>query len=153
MPFTILPCTDADMPPAFALVTETFQHEQPYHDALWPEHWKPDGQKAGVARFRASCRSEPNLHFVKAVDDASGQLAGLVRYYVLPHGEELDEGELEGDYWPTEEEREYACHLYREYLSLRRRTVREVGTPFVCESGPWPPMLIRCCCLSFSRFL
>ena len=141
MAFQVLPCEIEDMQEAFALVTDTFQHDQPYHDALWPDHWTARGQEIGAKRFQASKVSEPNLRFLKAVETSSGDLAGLVRYYVLPAGTALDENDLQGNYWPDEDSREYARHLYRNYLSARRKTVREVGTPFVCEchrSKPFP---------------
>ena len=59
--FTISECTEADMYPGFVLVSETFQHDQPYHDACWPDHWIPHGREASAQRFESARKSEPDL--------------------------------------------------------------------------------------------
>ena len=130
--FEIAECEDADMHPGFILVSETFEHDQPYHDACWPDHWKPGGRETGAIRFLASKHNEPDLVFLKAVDQETRRLAGLVRYYILKDGI-IAENELEGDHWPDQDAKEYAAHLYRNYLASRRKTVKDVGGPFVCE--------------------
>ncbi|KAL9113013.1 MAG: hypothetical protein Q9227_002878 [Pyrenula ochraceoflavens] len=127
-PFDVDKCADSDMKAGFVLVSEAFKHDQPYRDALWPAHWLPCEQEAGAA----SKSSERDLIFVKAVDRERGKLAGLVRYYVLKDGT-IAENELEGDHWPDQDGKEYAQHLYRNYLASRRSTVKSVGGPFVCK--------------------
>ena len=130
MPFSVLPCSDADMYPAFVLVSETFNHDQPYHDAIYPFHWTNTGREDGAARFREAKNREPNIRFLKAVDTVSGELAGLVRYYI--YEDVPEEGELEGNWWTDEDDKAYAQHLYKNYLSTRYATVKAVKGPFVC---------------------
>lgn len=130
MAYNILPCTDADMYPAFVLVSETFQHDQPYHDAIYPFHWTQAGRDDGALRFRETKNTQTNIRFIKAVDQSTGELAGLVRYYVYERDPEEDE--LDGDWWMNEEEKAYAQHLYRNYLTTRYATVKSVEGPVVC---------------------
>ena len=130
MPFDVLSCTDADMYPAFVLVSETFNHDQPYHDAIYPFHLTEAGRKDGATRFCNTKNHEPNVRFIKAVDSSTSDLAGLVRYYVYEQG--LEESELEGDWWEDEEEKAYAKHLYKNYLTTHYATVKSVKGPVVC---------------------
>ena len=133
MAFNVLSCTDADMYPAFVLVSETFNHDQPYHDAIYPLHWTQGGRDDGAIRFWETKNGEPNVRFLKAVENTTGDLAGLVRYYIYEDG--LEENELQGDWWKDGEEKAYAQHLYRNYLTTRHATVKAVKGPIIYISS------------------
>lgn len=118
------------MYPAFVLVSETFQHDQPYHDAIYPLHWTQAGRDDGTLRFRETKNSQPNIRFIKAVDKSTGEMAGLVRYYI--YEKDPEEEDLGGDWWSNCEEKAYAQHLYKNYLATRYATVKSVKGPVVC---------------------
>ncbi|CAG8981835.1 hypothetical protein HYALB_00013947 [Hymenoscyphus albidus] len=101
MPLKIHPCTTADMPRVFEILSLAFGRRHIYID------------------------TDPCARFIKAVDEETGTIVAQAKWIVyrdtIP-----PEGELEGEFWESEEEREFARLLCREYLIPRRKAIREI---------------------------
>ena len=126
-------CTDADMDRAFAIVSSSFGHEHPYIDACYPEHDTELGRKRGGERMLAIKNSDPNTTFIKVVDNSTGRMIALSKWNVYNETvpEEVD---LDGDFWQSQDDKEYAQHLFREYLVPRRKAIKDSGGRLVCKS-------------------
>ncbi|CAG8953415.1 hypothetical protein HYFRA_00010164 [Hymenoscyphus fraxineus] len=126
MPLQILPCTDADMPRIFEIISLAFGRRHIYIDTVYPLHWTPSGRAAGASRMLTTKQQDPCARFLKAVDEDTGTIVAQAKWIVyrdtIP-----PEGELEGEFWESEEEKEFARLLCREYLIPRRDAVREFG--------------------------
>ncbi|KAF2110668.1 acyl-CoA N-acyltransferase [Lophiotrema nucula] len=126
MPFTIQECTDEDMPRAFELLSEAFGHEHPYVESVFPAHGTPEGRRIGGERMLQWRKGDPLAINVKAVDDAAGKMIGHARW-IIPNGVVPPEFELGGDYWETEDQKEYAAWMFSQYLVPRRKAFKEYG--------------------------
>ena len=133
MPLKLERCTDDDMDRVFAIISAAFGHEHPYIDACFPDHDQENGRKVGGERMLAMKQSDPNTTFIKVVD-TQGKIIAIAKWNVYD-GTVPEESELEGDYWQGQDDKEYAQHLFREYLVPRRRAIRESGGNLVCKSS------------------
>lgn len=125
-------CTDADMHRSFAIISSAFGHEHPYIDACYPDHDQELGRMRGGERLLAIKQSDPNTTFIKVVDTQTGKMIALGKWNVYD-GTVPEEAELDGDFWQSQEEKEYAQYLFREYLVPRRKAIKESGGNLVCE--------------------
>ncbi|KAL9102560.1 MAG: hypothetical protein Q9163_002310 [Psora crenata] len=134
MPLKLEVCTDNDMPRAFAILSSAFGHEHPYIEACFPEHDQPEGRKVGGERMLAIKHADPNTTLLKVTDTESGEMMAFAKWNiydsVVP-----EEVELEGDFWPGQDEKEYAQHLFRQYLVPRRKAIRESGGRLLWKSS------------------
>ncbi|KAL9120544.1 MAG: hypothetical protein Q9187_002900 [Circinaria calcarea] len=119
-------CRDDDMDRTFAIISLAFAHEHPYIDAAFPAHDTPAGRISGGKRMLAIKHSDPNTTFLKVTDAGTGEMVAQAKWNVY-NGVVPEEIELEGDFWETEDEKEYAQHLFREYLATRRRAIKKSG--------------------------
>jgi hypothetical protein len=131
MPFTIQECTDEDMPRAFELLSEAFGHEHPYVESVFPAHGTLEGRRIGGERMLQWRKGDPLAINVKAVDDATGKMIGHAKW-IIPKGVAPPEFELSGDYWETEDQKEYAAWMFSQYLVPRRKAFKEYGGNVVC---------------------
>jgi hypothetical protein len=132
MPLQLLPCTDADMARTFAILSDAFGHEHPYIEAAFPAHETPSGRAVGGERMLAIKNSDPTATFLKVVDTETGEMIAQAKWNIFQDNipPELD---LDGDFWGDDtEEKEYAQHLCRDYLILRRKAIKESGGNLVC---------------------
>ena len=136
-------CTDADMHRAFAIVSESFGHEHPYIDACYPDHDQEHGRKLGGERMLAIKNADPNTTFIKVVDTQTGKMIALGKWNVY-EGTVPEEADLEGDFWQSQDDKEYAQYLYREYLVPRREAIKKSGGNLVCKSHSNHTGLICC---------
>ncbi|MCJ1472631.1 hypothetical protein MMC13_001280, partial [Lambiella insularis] len=114
-------------------MSEAFAGE-PYINALFPHHGTPEGRVIGGKRLLEAKKADPAARFLKITDTATDEIVGLVKWLVFekPPGEKSpEEPELTGDYWDTEEEKEYAAYMYKQYLIPRRKAIREAKGPLV----------------------
>lgn len=132
MDLSIEECSDDDMLRTFEIISAAFRHEHPYIEAVFPSHDSPMGRVAGGARMLAIKRTDPHTIFIKAVDKATGLMIGQAKWNIYD-GVVPAEVELEGDFWDTADEKEFAQHLYREYLVPRRTAIRELGGKVICR--------------------
>ncbi|KAL8736507.1 MAG: hypothetical protein Q9166_000299 [cf. Caloplaca sp. 2 TL-2023] len=124
-------CTDEDMHRTFEIVSSAYGHEHPYIDAVYPSHDTPSGRQTGGDRLLAIKRSDPHTTFLKVTDTATGEMIAQAKWNVYD-GIVPREGELDGDFWGGEDEKEYARYLFREYLAPRRAAIRASGGRIVC---------------------
>nr|OQO22469.1 hypothetical protein B0A51_10101 [Rachicladosporium sp. CCFEE 5018] len=114
MPFTVFPAEDADMHRIFEVASSAFQRNEPFWDASYPKHWTPKGRKIGGDRFLAYKQADPLTNYFKAVDSETGSIAGFAKWNVY-QDRYADRQTAKGDYWPSEEEKQYAQHLIDEF--------------------------------------
>ena len=132
-------CDDGDMQRIFEIMSEAFIGE-PYIDALFPDHTTLAGRIAGGKRLLESKRTERNATFLKVTDTASGTIIGQAKWLIFeqaPGAEKPEEAPLSGDYWATEDDKEYAAFLYAQYLIRRRQAISSakgplIGMPALC---------------------
>lgn len=78
-------------------------------------------------------KGDPLATNIKAVDEATGKMIGHARW-IIPKGVVPQEFELDGDYWDSEEEKEYAGWLFSQFMVPRRKAFKEYGGDVVCMS-------------------
>lgn len=130
MTLQLSPCTSADFPRLFTIIS-TVSNNEPYTAAVFPAHSTPAGRAIGAQRFLAMKNEDPNTVFLKIVDTKTDIMIGLAKWNVYKNTIP-EEGELEGDYWDSEEEKEYARLLLREFLIPRREMIRRTGGNLIC---------------------
>jgi hypothetical protein len=131
MPFHIEKCTEADMARFFEIVSLAFGHEHEYIESVYPDHDTPAGRAAGAERMLATMKADIYATWLKVVNEEGEMVAGAkwnIYDHVLP-----PEFEAEGDYWKSDEEKEYGQHMFRTYLVPRRKAIKESGGHIVCE--------------------
>ncbi|KAK6440119.1 hypothetical protein LTR95_003663 [Oleoguttula sp. CCFEE 5521] len=114
MPFTVLPAEDVDMHRIFEVASSAFLRNEPFWDASYPEHWTPKGRKIGGDRFLGYKQADPLTNYFKAVDSETGSIAGFAKWNVYQN-RYPDRQIAKGDYWSSEEEKQYAQHLIDEF--------------------------------------
>ena len=127
MPITIEPANDNDIPRVFDIISTTFQHTQPFIEALFPHHDTPRGRALGTARLLQTKQKNPSLHILKAVDSATGAIVGNAHWLVLREMPSEEELRLEGDFWDNEEEKEFSRMLWDQLMGVRWEAVRGAG--------------------------
>ena len=132
MVLKVAPCEDNDMERAFTILSLAFGHEHSYIDAVYPDHDTPLGRRIGGERFIAVKKSDPNTHFIKVFEEETGHIIAMAKWNVYDGAvpEDLD---LDGDFWKSEEDKEYAQHLCREFLRLRRKAIKDSNGHLVCK--------------------
>jgi hypothetical protein len=83
-------------------------------------------------------QGDPYATFLKVVDEASGAFIAAAKWNIYK-GIVPPEVDVDGDYWESAEEKEFAQSLFRGYLMPRRRAIRETGGALVCKClrAPW----------------
>jgi hypothetical protein len=82
MGIQVHPATDTDFLNIFTVLSRAFDRNEPTVDVLFPAHWTAEGRERGAQRLRRSHASEPYVHFLKAVDDDSGEVVGMAKWYI-----------------------------------------------------------------------
>jgi len=119
------PCSDIDLDRAFHILSDAFQHVQPVIDAIFPEHDTPQGHVFGKEALLQSKKTDPTAHFIKAVNQDTGEITGIAKWLILQGqaAQPLLPGRiLEGD-----EEKEYANHLLSEYQKFRSEAIKSTN--------------------------
>ncbi|KAL8818295.1 MAG: hypothetical protein Q9191_007974 [Dirinaria sp. TL-2023a] len=124
MAITIDFCSAQDFHRVFSLASDAFGYDTAYHNALYPNHYSDAGRLAGAERFRHISNTDFKNRFTKATDTATGEIIGFARWIIFASGER--EPELSGDFWETQDEKNYAACLYEGFLRPRRETVDAV---------------------------
>ena len=140
MCISIEECDDSGMSRVFEVMSEAFKHDQPFFDALYPNHDTPEGRIQCTKRLLEQKQKEPNPRFIKAVDTETNEIIGQATWLILDKLP-LDEQQLEGDLWNTEDDKLYAQHLFKQFLTPRSRVVEDAERPVLGKSHNYPLML------------
>ncbi|KAK4493839.1 hypothetical protein PRZ48_015024 [Zasmidium cellare] len=102
MPITIHPLLPSEIPTFITIELSAFA-PHPRIPMLWPRGYTPD-LHAYMARVKRDALPNPSNHFIKAVDDATGEILGVSQFEVVEEGAgggELlkEDAEPPGD-WP-----------------------------------------------------
>ena len=137
MAISIADCEDADMPRIFAIISDSFGSDQPYVDTLFPYHKTPVGRAKGAERLLQAKHCDPHARFLKATDMATGEIIGQAKWLIYPDptAKKPEELPLSGDYWDSEDEKEYANQLFTGFVAPRRKAIRDATRPLVCTSA------------------
>ena len=114
-------CDDADIERVFQIVSDTFKHQEPYIDAVYPKHDTPSGRTQGTERMLEQKKSDPTVRFIKAVDTLTGKIIGQANWLCLE--DKTVKGELDGDFWDDEDSKEFAQLMYAQFSICRRKAV------------------------------
>jgi len=123
--FEIHRCTEEDIPRVFELVSLSFGHDHEYMDAIFPHHDTPAGRKAGSERLLKSFHEDTHGIFLKLVDTESGAIAAAAKWNIYNGGPVPPQPELDGDYWTTEDDKEFAKGMFKEFFTARQGLIKE----------------------------
>lgn len=126
MGFTLAPAEDADMPRLFEITSLAFLHNEPFWDAMYPHHDSAEGRRLGGERFVKAKHADPNTLYLKAVDEATGEIAGFAKWNVFQN-RIPGPAKAEGDFWDSEEEKAYCQHLMTEFNIDRTTFLKAAG--------------------------
>ncbi|KAJ4989177.1 hypothetical protein SVAN01_05256 [Stagonosporopsis vannaccii] len=104
--FEVLPCTEADIPRVFEIVSLAFAHDHEYVDAIFPAHTTPLGRKIGSERMLQMFHGDSNGHFMKVVDRESGKIVAAAKWNIYKAGEVQPQSQMGGEYWESEEDKQ-----------------------------------------------
>lgn len=132
MALKIEECNDTDMDRTFEIISSAFGHEHPYIESVFPLHATPQGRRLGGQRMLAYKKADQNTTFLKVVDTRTGEVVAVAKWNIYD-GSIPDDYELDGDFWESNNEKEYAQHMFREYLVPRRKAIKDSGGRLVCK--------------------
>jgi hypothetical protein len=145
MPFHLSPSTTTDMPRTFEIISTTFGSQYPYIEAVYPAHSTPLGRARGAERLLAVKNADPCSNFLKVVDTDSEKIVAVAKWNIYQNNIP-EEKDLDGEWWNSEEEKEFARFMFRDYLVPRRGVIRELGGNVMCKFST-PSYSIESCLL------
>lgn len=112
--------------------------------ALWPMFtgdWKSDPNARAAAlvestqRLISWHRADPTSHWLKVVDDGTGDVLGGGRWSIYETGKPYDgHVEMEASWWPGGEPREIATICLNQFLATSARLMNK---PHACKFFQW----------------
>lgn len=128
MKLELQPASEEDMQRLFTITSLAFAKNEPFWDAMYPRHDTEEGRKSGSERFK-KMMSRPEVHFIKAVDLDTGDIAGFGKWAVFDNYAPDDPPTIPEDapYWETEDERAYAEHLLKQFVACRNEAIKRTG--------------------------
>lgn len=125
-------CNDDDMHRVFEIFCQAFGTKHAMIEAIYPNKDTPDGRTTGGKRMMSYKNDDPHTTFIKCVDTDTGAIVAKAKWNIWK-GVIPPETDLDGDYWETAGEKEWAQHLNREFLISRRRAIKDAGGHLVCK--------------------
>ncbi|ESZ89721.1 hypothetical protein SBOR_9897 [Sclerotinia borealis F-4128] len=119
-------CNDDDMHRVFEIFCKAFGTKHPMLEAIYPNHDTPAGRISGGKRMLDIKNEDLHTTFLKVVDTDTGAMIAKAKWNIWK-GVIPPEVDLDGDFWETDEEKEWAQHLNREFLISRRKAIKEAG--------------------------
>ncbi|KAF7870632.1 hypothetical protein EAF04_004376 [Stromatinia cepivora] len=119
-------CNDDDMHRVFEIFCQAFGTKHAMIEAIYPNHDTPAGRLTGASRMLDTKNKSPHTTFLKVVDTDTGVMIAKAKWNIWK-GVIPPEQDLDGDYWETEEEKEWAQHMMRDFLIRRRTAIKESG--------------------------
>ncbi|KAK4635009.1 hypothetical protein CLAFUW4_00979 [Fulvia fulva] len=117
---------EADMDRLFEITSLAFERNEPVWDAMYPSHWTAEGRKHGAERLRDVQKSDPHATFLKAVDDETGEIAGMAKWLIFQSAFP-DSITLDAKYWPTEADYKYYQDMVPIFLSRRNEALKRTN--------------------------
>ncbi|WPG98306.1 Hypothetical protein R9X50_00109400 [Acrodontium crateriforme] len=125
MSIKVLEAEQADFPRIFEICSLAFAHNEPFFDILYPEHWLESGRRNGIERMRQASREDKHTHFLKAVDESTGEIVGMAKWNVYDNEmPDLDKKKPLGDYWATAEDKAFAADIIQNFLVTRHGAIK-----------------------------
>jgi len=139
---TLLPVTDGDIPTCFEIFSQSFRHDAPFIDILYPDHDTPAGRALGTSRFLEWKHHVPDTTtFLKAVikpnptsdggQQAGGEIiVGMAVWGYLKDPPSADFRAREpnaAQIWTDEKDLEYTSQIWSYFIAPRSRLIRESG--------------------------
>lgn len=119
------------MPRVFEILSLAFANEHEYVDCCWQNHDTPAGRKAGGKRMLELMRGDPNGHIMKVVDlddpNNSGRAVAAAKWNFYKAGEVPPQPIMGGDWWDTEENKEFAIAMFHGFFAPRQRVLEETN--------------------------
>jgi hypothetical protein len=138
-PFRLLEVQLEDLPELARIAGVAFgRDEHPAISSMFPKFWSREGMQIRAHRWRLSFEKQPgNVTWLMIVNEATGTIAGHGQWLVPCEEGEVDavtalQG-LSGQYWESEDDREFAEWLRNEYVGLRNAAIRETKGQVFCE--------------------
>ncbi|KAJ4294061.1 hypothetical protein N0V90_007750 [Kalmusia sp. IMI 367209] len=123
--FKVQSCAEADIPRFFDIISDAFAHDHEYVEAVFHKHETPEGRKKGTEQMLNIYRHDPNGHFLKVVDETTDKMIGAAKWNIYKAGEVPPQPQLGGDFWPDEEEAEFAKEIFNAFFAPRQRILEE----------------------------
>ena len=141
--FEVQPCTEADIPRVFEIISLAFAHNHEYVDALFPAHDTPAGRRVGTERMLQIFQGDSYGHFIKVDDHDSGKLIAAAKWNIYEGGEIPPQPAIDGDYWDSEEDKEFAQSLFHAFFAPRQKAIEETNGHLIGRLQPcvvliWP---------------
>lgn len=125
--FEVQRCTEADIPRIFEIVSLAFANDHEYVDAILPAHDTPEGRKIGSERMLQMFQGDPYGNFVEVVDNDTGVTVAAAKWNIYKGGEVRGQVEMGGDYWESEEDKEFAQALFHGFFAPRQKVIEETN--------------------------
>ncbi|KAF4624454.1 hypothetical protein G7Y89_g13717 [Cudoniella acicularis] len=127
-------CSDSDMARSFEILSLAFGHEHPYINAAYPSHSTPSGRAIGASQLLSIKHSDPCTTFLKVTDTDTGLMIASAKWNV--YNQTIPpEWELDGDFWDTEEDKEYANLLSLDLLTVDPKYQRQGAGRLLVQWG------------------
>ncbi|KAJ4409026.1 hypothetical protein N0V91_002841 [Didymella pomorum] len=125
--FEVQPCTEADIPRVFEIISLAFANDHEYMDAIFPAHGTPEGRRAGSERMLQIFQGDPYGNFTKVIDKDTGKIAGAAKWNLYKNGEVPPQPAIGGDYWDSEDDKEFAQALFHNFFAMRQKVIQETN--------------------------
>ena len=125
----MLEAEDADMYRIFEICSLAFARNEPFVDAIWPNHWTDAGRMQGADRFKHIKNTDPIATYLKAIDAATGEIMGMAKWKVYDnHLPDLSKPDGENsDYWDTKEDQAFAEAMTEDFMKTRNAAITRTG--------------------------
>lgn len=122
--------TESDFHRIFTIMSDAFADDHPGMEVLYPKHKTPLGRVQGAERLLHMKRTDAANRFLKATDTVTGEIIGHAKWIVFEDGMP-EETPLAGDYWGSEDDKEYAKCVYEGLMDPVRRVIQSAEGPVV----------------------
>ena len=91
---------------------------------MFPNHWTPEGRQHGADRLLLQKQTDPSASYIKAYDDATGEILGFSKWLTYKNSFPRDDLPTTGvNYWKTDEEQQWMAKVVDALLVDRRAAI------------------------------
>ncbi len=120
---------DEDMYRIFEIFSLAFGRNEPFVDAVWPNHWTDSGRQQGAERFTHIKNTDQDTVYLKAFDAATGKIIGMAKWNIydnhIPDFNKVDDEQK--DYWERREDRAFSEAMSKEFVKTRNAAITRTG--------------------------